>query len=99
VDVFEGSAIARLEVTKTGDFYLGNWCFALCALIGAILSFSAEIIGLGVFLLVACLLVPAIIYLIFLQPYTVQKIENGYIWIKFRRPDIASAIYAAYYKQ
>jgi len=39
---------------------------------------------------------PIVIHYLFLQLYTVQKIQHGYLWIKFRRREMADTLYALY---
>ncbi|MHB0939626.1 MAG: hypothetical protein ACYDCO_27505 [Armatimonadota bacterium] len=79
-----------------------NWGIFLVLLGVAIASFftgSESAAGLGAFLLLADIIVPAIVYFVGIQLYSIQKIENGYIWIKFRKPETAQAMYAAYLGQ
>ena len=108
-------AIVSTCVQKTGQvqFYLekechqkrvliiiGNWVLCLALLAGAIAALANEAtLGLGFFLLLACILVPVIIYFIAIQLYTVAKIDNGYMWFRFRKPEMAQALYAAYLNQ
>jgi hypothetical protein len=79
---------------------IGIWALFAVTLIGAIAAFSNDAtVVLGVFLIIASLFAPLILYLAALQLYTIQKIDNGYVWIKFRKPETAQALYAAYLVQ
>ena len=109
------TAIVYFCVRKTGriQFYLekeyarkrtkiliGNWCLFLGTLIGAFIAFDNNTtVALGVVLLITSIIVPAIIYFVFIQLYTVTKIQNGYLWCKFRNKATVDALYAAACKQ
>lgn len=78
---------------------LGNWCLFFLIFTGAVMAFQKEsTMGLGFLLVLISVTLPLLIYFLFLRLYIVQKIENGYIWLKFHNPKAASAIYTAYYK-
>jgi len=77
-----------------------NWGIFLALIGGMIASFCYEsTVGLGAFLLLAAIIAPAIVYYVGIRLYAIQKIENGYLWIKFRKPEISQALYAAYLNQ
>lgn len=77
-----------------------NWGIFLALLAGMIAAFIMESSGgLGAFLLLAAIIAPAIVYYAGIRLYAIQKIDNGYLWIKFRKPEIAQALYGAYLSQ
>jgi hypothetical protein len=87
----------REYIHKRMAIFLGNLgLFITIFTSGVLMLRYSEDNVLGVVLLLVSFLSPLIIYLIFMQTYTVHKIENGYIWLKFRKPEIAKAIYTAY---
>ena len=55
--------------------------------------------GFGILMIFISIFGPAIAYLVFHKKYTVTKMEGEYIWLKFRNPSIAPALYHAFYSQ
>ncbi len=75
---------------------IGNWVLFLFLFIGSFFAFSNEsTAGLGACMIITSIIGPLIVYYGFIRMYTVVKIQNDYAWLKFRDPDIVSAIYAA----
>ena len=105
--------IVSMCVSKTGklEFYLdneyakkrvglilANYGLVLLLFVGAMMAFSNESTAIfGGILLLMSIVAPIVFYIILIQLYTVQKIENGFIWLKLRNADVATMIYHAYH--
>lgn len=79
---------------------IGNWCLFMLSFVGALMALEDSNTAMfGLLLLFISICVPTVIYFVFLKLYTVQKIDKGYLWLKFRNADMVSAIYVAYHNQ
>jgi len=82
--------------TKRLLLMVGNWLLFVGLFIAMFIGFAYDESTIwGFSLLIASIFVPVVAYYLFLHLYTVTKIDNGYLWLKFRKPEIANAIYAA----
>lgn len=75
-----------------------NWGVGLLCFFGAFPFLTSDyLVIIGLILLFSSIIAPLVIYSICIKlPYTVLKVENGYLWLKFKDSDIAATLYDAY---
>ncbi len=82
--------------SRTGAIIL-NWCIVVTAFVGAMFAFSSETYAaVGGVLLLLGFIAPLVIYFVKIQFYTITKIDRGYVWMKFRKPELRDQVYNAY---
>lgn len=74
---------------------IGNTALFFTLFIAGVINFANENEALGMVLIIACIVVPIIVFVTTIQLYSVVKIEDGNMKIKFRKPEQARAIYNA----
>lgn len=91
-------SLTRDYLARKTAVLLANWGAFVVLFFGAFFFFNdSDTAGIGAIMIIASFIVPLVIAAIFLQnPYTVTKIDQGYLWLKFKQPDMAQAVYETY---